>query len=105
MKAWAAVLAAGLGSYAFRIWMVLIIDRVVIPRWFERVSTYVMPAVFAGLVAGSLAEPLAADAAVAVPVLAGAATTAVVARRRSAALAVAAGMSMLWASTILGTLM
>jgi branched-subunit amino acid transport protein len=104
VNAWIAVLAAGLGSYAFRVGTVLILDRVVIPPWFGRVSAYVMPAVFAGLVAGSLAEPLTRQDAVAMPVLAGAAATAVVARRRSAALAVAAGMSTLWITTILGAL-
>jgi hypothetical protein len=50
----------------------------------------------------SRAEPLTRQAAVAMPVLAGAAATAVVARHRSAALAVAAGMSTLWITTILG---
>ena len=97
MNAWIAVLIAGIGSYASRVGMIVVIDRFTLPTWFERVSSYVMPAVFAGLAAASLAAPLADGTRAAMPVLAGAAATVVVARVRSAAVAVLAGMTVLWA--------
>ena len=96
MNAWLAVLAAGLGSYALRVGVVVLIDRYEIPPWFERMSTFVMPAAFAGLTAGALAVPIASDAATALPVLAGAGATVAVARIRSVSWAVMAGMSALW---------
>lgn len=98
MNAWLAVALAGIGSFVFRAAIVLLVGRVTIPAWFERVSGYVTPAVFASLAAGGLLEPLTRDAGAAAPVLAGAAVTVVVARR-SAAMAAAAGMTTLWATT------
>jgi branched-subunit amino acid transport protein len=97
MNAWIAVLIAGCGSYAFRFGVIVVIDRFTLPTWFERVSSYVMPAVFAGLAGASFAVPLADGIGSAMPVLAGATATLVVARIRSAALAVLAGMTVLWA--------
>jgi branched-subunit amino acid transport protein len=96
MTAWLAVALAGLGSFGLRIGVVAVIDRFTLPSWFERMSALVMPAAFAGLSAVALATPVATDLPAAVPVLAGAVTTVIVARVRSAAWAVAAGMSALW---------
>lgn len=95
MNAWFAIVLAGLGSYAFRIGAVLVIDRFTVPDWFDRVSKLVTPAVFAGLAAGSLASPIAEGAGAAVPVLAGSVATVAVAHRRTAATAVATGMTVL----------
>jgi branched-subunit amino acid transport protein len=91
------VLAAGAGSYAFRVGAVVVIDRFSLPSWFDRMSAFIMPAVFAALAVGSLAAPVDEGMATATPVLAGGFTTAAIARRRSAATAMVAGMSVLCA--------
>jgi branched-subunit amino acid transport protein len=96
MTAWLAVLLAGLGSFGLRFGVVSIIDRYTLPSWFEQVSALVMPAAFAGLTAVALATPVTSALPTALPVLAGAAVTVAVARVRSAAWAVGAGMSALW---------
>jgi branched-subunit amino acid transport protein len=101
MTAWLAVLLAGAGSYAFRLGAVALLDRFALPGWFDRVSALILPAVFAALAAGSLAAPAVEGARTAVPVLAGAVVTAAVARRRSAATGVLAGMSALCAAQLL----
>ena len=102
MNTWAAVLLAGAGTYAFRLSMIMVVDRLVLPSWFERASSYVMPAVFAALVATSLGgvvgDAAAGHLATSGPVMAGAAATTLVARRRSAAAAVFAGMAVMWIS-------
>lgn len=98
MSAWLAVLLAGIGSYVFRVGAVVVIDRFELPDWFDRLSAHVMPAVFAGLAASSLAVPIGEGSRTALPVVAGAIVTVAVARNRSAASAVLAGM------IVLGTL-
>jgi branched-subunit amino acid transport protein len=100
MNAWVAVLAAGIGSYLFRFGMVAVIDRRTLPAWFERVSAYIMPAAFAGLAAAALHEAVGRRVTTSVPVLLAAVATAGVASRRPAHLAVAVGMSTLWASRL-----
>ena len=96
MTAWVAVMLAGLGSFGLRFGVVSIIDRFTLPSTFERLSALVMPAAFAGLTAVALAAPLTGSLPTALPILAAASATVVVARLRSPAWAVAAGMSALW---------
>lgn len=96
MTAWLAVVLAGLGSFGLRYGVVAIIDRFTLPAWFERMSALVMPAAFAALTAVALATPFTSALPTALPVLAAAATTVAVARVRSPAWAVGAGMSALW---------
>jgi branched-subunit amino acid transport protein len=55
MSIWLVILAAGLGSYLFRISMVVLADRVTMPDQVERASMYVAPAAFAALAAGGIA--------------------------------------------------
>ena len=55
MSVWLAILAAGLGSYLFRLSMVVLADRVTMPEKLERASTFVAPAAFAALAAGGIA--------------------------------------------------
>lgn len=100
MSGWLAVLLAGAGSYLFRVGAVVVIDRVTMPAWFDRVSVLVVPAVFAALTAGSLATTITQGAPTAVPVLLGAATTVAIARKRSAAAAVVGGMCVLCAAQL-----
>jgi branched-subunit amino acid transport protein len=101
MTALLAVLLAGAGSFAFRLGAVVVIDRFWLPAWFDRVSAFIMPAVFAALAAGALAVPVEEGASTAAPVLIGATVTAAVARRRSVAAAVLAGMAVLCAVQVL----
>lgn len=96
MTAWLSVVLAGLGSFGLRFGVVSIIDRFTLPAWFERLSALVMPAAFAGLTAVALATPFTSAMPTALPVLAAAVTTVTVARVRSPAWAVGAGMSTLW---------
>jgi branched-subunit amino acid transport protein len=96
MTAWLAVVLAGFGSFGLRFGVVSIIDKFTLPAWFERVTSLVMPAAFAGLTAVALATPLTSAVPTALPVIAAAAVTIAVARVRSAAWAVGAGMSALW---------
>lgn len=55
MNVWLAIVAAGLGSYLFRISMVVLADRMTMPERLERASTFVAPAAFAALAAGGIA--------------------------------------------------
>jgi branched chain amino acid efflux pump len=55
MNVWLIIIAAGLGSYLFRISMVVLADRVTMPHVLERASTFVAPAAFAALAAGGIA--------------------------------------------------
>jgi branched-subunit amino acid transport protein len=105
MNLWLAVLLAGSGSYAFRYSMILALDRFAFPLAFDRACRYVMPAVFAGLVAASLARLVSAAAAgtvaASIPVLVGVAVTTLVARRHPVGAAVFAGMAAMWCSRLL----
>jgi branched-subunit amino acid transport protein len=55
MNVWLVIVAAGLGSYLFRISMVVLADRVTMPPQLERTSNFVAPAAFAALAAGGIA--------------------------------------------------
>lgn len=103
MNAWAAVLAAGVASYGLRLGVVVFVARRTLPAWFERVTAYVMPAVMAGLAAIALAGPVSSEVATAAPVVAGAIATVAVARLRSPAMAVVAGMTALWTVSLIVT--
>ncbi|NDL56180.1 AzlD domain-containing protein [Phytoactinopolyspora mesophila] len=103
MNVWLVIVVIGLGSYVFRISMVLLIDHFDLPEWLTRASGFVAPAAFAALAAGSVAAHVGdVDLLRAVPVL-GAVTAAVVAVRltRKSYVAVLAGMPVLWILTAL----
>ena len=103
MTAWLSILAIGLGSYLFRLSMIVMIDRVRMPDRFERASEFVAPAAFAALAttgvataclhagAGQAAPPLAAVAVAVMAVL----------RTGSPHAAVLAGMPTLWLAGLL----
>lgn len=98
MTAWIVILLAGLGSYLFRISMVLLAERVAMPAPVQRASTYVAPAAFAGLAAtGFAASAAGTDIAGAAPPLAAAAVAVIAVRHTGRPyLAVLAGMPTLW---------
>lgn len=101
MNVWLVILVAGLGSYLFRISMVLLADRVTMPERLERASTFVAPAAFAALAAGGIAANTS-DVHIAgwTPPLA-AVVVAVIAVRRTGRpyTALLAGMPALWVLT------
>jgi branched-subunit amino acid transport protein len=98
MSVWLTVLAAGFGSFLFRLSMVAVADRLVLPATMERGTELVAPAAFAALAATAVAgaatgvvltQAVAPLAAVAVAVLA-------VLRTGSSHAAILAGMPTLW---------
>jgi branched-subunit amino acid transport protein len=81
MSTWIVIVAAGLGSYLFRLSMIVLFDRITMPPYLERASGLVAPAAFAALAAAGIAAacsglgitgataPLAAVAAAVIAVL------------------------------------
>lgn len=101
MTAWLVVLLAGLGSYLFRISMVVLANRVTLPEKVMRASAFVAPAAFAALAAtGVTAGIVGLDLARALPPLAAVAVAVAVVRRTGRPyVAVIAGMPTLWLLT------
>jgi branched-subunit amino acid transport protein len=103
MNAWTVILAAGLGSYIFRLSMIVLFGRITMPAYLQRASELVAPAAFAAMAAASIATacmslgitraaaPLAAVAAAVIAVL----------RTGSSQAAILAGMPALWITTAL----
>ena len=98
MNAWLVIVLAGLGSYLFRISMVVLADRVAMPEPLERASAFVAPAAFAALAAGGLAANTAGvDVAEwTVPLAAVVVAVVVVRRTGRPYAALLAGMPTLW---------
>ena len=103
MNAWIVILAAGLGSYLFRLSMIVLASRITMPAYLERASGLVAPAAFAALAAAGVAtacrglgatQAAAPLAAVAVAIIA-------VLRTGSPQAAILAGMPALWVATTL----
>jgi branched-subunit amino acid transport protein len=102
VNAMTVVVLAGVGSFLFRFSIVALIDRIATPKWLERVASYVMPAVFAGLAASALAGPVSGGGIDALaPVVAVAVTGALVLRGRAVPIAFATGLGSLWAVSAL----
>jgi branched-subunit amino acid transport protein len=103
MTVWLVVLAAGLGSYVFRISMILLVDRIGTPTWLEQASAFVVPVAFVALATGGVvASASGVGLAHAVPPLAAvAAAVAAVRRTGSSSAAIVAGMPTLWLLTAL----
>jgi branched-subunit amino acid transport protein len=99
MTAWAVVLLAGLGSYLFRLSMVVLADRIRLPARVEQASAFVAPVAFVTLaVTGVATTALQAGDLVAAAVLLVAVSAAVIAVRLTgrAYVAVLVGMPALW---------
>ena len=103
MSTWIVIVAAGLGSYLFRLSMIILTGRITMPPSLERASGLVVPAAFAALAAAGVAaactglgisQAAAPLAAVAVAVIA-------VLRTGSSQAAILAGMPALWVATAL----
>jgi len=103
MNAWTVIVAAGLGSYLFRLSMIVLFDRITMPARLQRATGLVAPAAFAAMAAAGVAAacgglgitqaaaPLAAVAAAVIAVL----------RTGSPQAAILAGMPALWIATAL----
>ena len=100
MSAWVAVVLAGLGTFLFRVGVAAVVDRVALPSWFERASSNIMPACFAGLASVALLGHASRGPADAVPLAAGAVVTVAVARSRPAHLAMFCGLGVVWAADV-----
>lgn len=101
MTAYVVVIAAGLGSYLFRVSMLVVAARRGLPPTFERAARFAVPAAFAALAAGALAPHGLRNVAVA-PVLAVAAAALAVRRTGSPYMAILVGLPVLWALAALG---
>lgn len=103
MNAWTVVLAAGLGSYLFRLSMIVLFDRITMPAYLERASQLVAPAAFAAMAtAGLVTACMSLGAAqAAAPLAAVAAAVIAVLRTGSPQAAILAGMPVFWAMTAL----
>ena len=103
MTTWIVIVAVGLGSYLFRLSMIILTGRITMPPSLERASGLVVPAAFAALAAAGVAgacgglgvtraaAPLAAVAAAVIAVL----------RTGSPQAAILAGLPVLWIATAL----
>jgi branched-subunit amino acid transport protein len=96
MSAWLVVVAAGLGSYLFRISLIALAARSTLPPSLGRATRFAVPAAFAALAANALAGQVTADAASLVPVVAVAVAVLAVRRTGSAHTALVAGLPTLW---------
>jgi len=103
MNAWIVILAAGLGSFLFRLSMIVIFDRITMPAYLQRASEFVAPAAFAAMAAAGVATVclgLGISRATA-PLVAVAVAIIAVLRTRSPQAAILAGMPALWVATAL----
>jgi branched-subunit amino acid transport protein len=103
MSVWIVIMAVGLGSYLFRLSMILLIERITMPSWLDRASGLVAPAAFAALAAGGVATACTSVGAsqAAAPLAAVAVAVIAVLRTGSSYAAILAGMPTLWIMTSL----
>jgi branched-subunit amino acid transport protein len=93
---WLVVLAVGLGSYLFRISMLVVAARTGVPPVAERVAAHAVPVSFAVIATGGMVDHLGASRAAAAPLLAAAVAVVAVRRTGSPHAALGAGMPVLW---------
>ena len=98
MNAWLVVLAAGLGSYLFRLSVVAMADRITLPPSLERTTELIAPASFAAIAATGVGTSYLGVAPIEMlpPLAAVAAAVIAVARTGWSYAAVLAGMPVLW---------
>ena len=103
MSTWIVIVAAGLGSYLFRLSMIILTGRITVPPSLERASGLVVPAAFAALAAAGVAAACSGLAITqsAAPLVAVAAAVIAVLRTRSSQAAILVGMPALWVATAL----
>jgi branched-subunit amino acid transport protein len=103
MNTWIVIVAVGLGSYLFRLSMIILTGRITMPPYLERASGLVVPAAFAALAAAGVAAACSGlgvtrDAA---PLAAVVVAVMAVLRTGSSQAAILVGMPVLWIATAL----
>ena len=102
MNAWSVIALAGVGSYLFRISMLVLAARAGVPDVVQRAAAFAVPVAFAGLAAAALASHSADAGTGAVPALVGVAVGIAAVRRTGAAhAAILVGMPTMWVMSAL----
>jgi len=103
MNTWLVIVAVGLGSYLFRLSMIILTGRFTMPTYLERASGLVVPAAFAALAAAGVAAACSGlgITRAAAPLTAVAAAVIAVLRTGSPQAAILVGMPTLWVATAL----
>jgi branched-subunit amino acid transport protein len=103
MNTWIVIVAAGLGSYLFRLSMIILTSRITTPPYLERASRLVAPAAFAALAAAGVAAACSGlgITGAAAPLVAVAVAVIAVLRTGSPQAAILAGMPASWVATAL----
>ena len=103
MNTWLVIVAVGLGSYLFRLSMIILTGRITMPPYLERASGLVVPAAFAALAAAGVAAACSGlgITGAAAPLTAVAAAVIAVLRTGSPQAAILVGMPVLWIATAL----
>jgi branched chain amino acid efflux pump len=103
MSTWIVIVAVGLGSYLFRLSMIILTDRITMPPSLQRASGFVVPAAFAALAAAGVAAACSGIGVTqsAAPLIAVAAAIIAVLRTGSPQAAILVGMPVLWGATAL----
>jgi branched-subunit amino acid transport protein len=103
MNTWIVIVAVGLGSYLFRLSMIILTGRITMPPYLERASGLVVPAAFAALAAAGVAAACSGlgVTGAAAPLTAVAAAVIAVLRTGSPQAAILVGMPTLWVATAL----
>ena len=103
MSTWIVIVAAGLGSYLFRLSMIILTGRITVPPSLERASGLVVPAAFAALASAGVAAACGGLGITrsAAPLVAVAAAVIAVLRTGSPQAAILVGMPALWVATAL----
>jgi branched-subunit amino acid transport protein len=103
MNTWLVIVAVGLGSYLFRLSMIILTGRITMPPYLERASGLVVPAAFAALAAAGVAAACSGlgITRAAAPLTAVAAAVIAVLRTGSPQAAILVGMPTLWVATAL----
>ena len=102
MNAWSVIVLAGVGSYLFRVSMLVLVARTGVPDVVARAAALAVPVAFAGLAAAALANHTADAGTGAVPALVGVAAGIAAVRRTGAAqAAILVGMPTMWVMSAL----
>lgn len=101
MTPYLVVLAVGLGSYAFRVSILVLAARAGLPPVVERAAQHAVPVSFAALAATAVADQVATADVALPPIAAVIAAVGAVHRTGRPYAAIAAGMPTLWVLTAL----
>jgi branched-subunit amino acid transport protein len=96
MTLWLVILVVAVGSYLFRISMLVLAARVGVPAILDRVARFAVPTAFAALATTSLAGYASAGTGAVAPYVAVAAAVIAVRRTGSPRAALVVGMPTLW---------